>query len=93
MRANSAKSREQLMCLAGLTLCYALSFMDRLCTGTRDNVYEETQARGVSKGSIWGWFFISMEAQLSSSLTRDVPFLCTTGNVRGFISTMECQGS
>lgn len=54
MRANSAKSREQLMCLAGLTLCYALSFMDRLCTGTRDNVYEETQARGVSKGRYMG---------------------------------------
>lgn len=54
MRANSAKSREQLMCLAWLTLCYALSFMDRLCTGTRDNVYEETQARGVSKGRYMG---------------------------------------
>ena len=37
------------MYVAEVTLCYALSSMDRLFTGTGCNMCEETQASGVSK--------------------------------------------
>lgn len=95
MHANSAKSEGQTAHVLGRAdpVLGTELHGHRLCTGARDNVHEEMQARGSAREGIWKWLFSNMEAQLSSSLICDVPFLCRTGNVQGFISTMECQGS
>ena len=64
MRSNSAKSGGQTAHVLGRAdpVLGTELHGHRLCTGTRDNVHEEMQAKGSAREGIWEWLFSNREA-------------------------------